>query len=217
MKAKQINQRQWNTENLFLFVCSRVLKALIFWVGGKRKKGEWTFFFNGNISFDRKLQYLKRTSGRKNYRLSTYAAKFSICSAQSNFYLVRSSWQTWVNAAAFQPFLLSGLALPLCTEISAKRSRLGFLDLPLTSCSKSDFFPEDFDSHQNQTWLFSLKYSKIVCVSFLKLFCSKAGEDSELTEKPFSRPRGGQGWTLPCMGSDFQLAPLPPPQFSVWF
>lgn len=70
------------------------------------------------------------------------------------------------NAAAFQPFLLSILALPLHIEISAKQTKLLFL---VTYCiqaiPKFDFFLEDFDSCQNQTQVFSLKKK-----FFFKLF-----------------------------------------------
>lgn len=112
--------------------------------------------FYGNKSFVRKLYYLKRTSVVKNYRLSTYAGlvtKFSICSVQSRFYLgVRRPWQMQANAAAFQPFLLSILALPLHIEISAKQSKLLFLvTYGIQAAPKFDFFLEDFDSCQNQT------------------------------------------------------------------
>lgn len=83
-------------------------------------------------------------------------------------------------------------------------------DLPLTNCSKSDLLLEDFDSYQNQTWILSLKNSKVVCVPFLILFCSRA-EHSDLTEEPFSRPQGGQGWVLPWAGVRFPACSLASP------
>lgn len=57
------------------------------------------------------------------------------------------------NAAVFQPFLLSGLVLALHTEISAKHSKVLFLvTYYIQAAPKFDFFVEDFDSCQNQTW-----------------------------------------------------------------
>lgn len=45
----------------------------------------------------------------------------------------------------------------------------------------------------------------------LILFCSRAGEHSDLTEKPFSWPWSGQGWALSWAGVRFPACPLASP------
>lgn len=114
-----------------------------------------------------------------------------------------------MNAAAFQPFLLSALPLPLVLQFLQNVPNWDSCDLPLTNCSKSDLFLEYFDSYQNQIWIFSLKNSKIVCVAFLILFCSRA-ECSDL-RRHLADAGVGRDELCPGQGSDFQLGPLASP------